>query len=95
MNWNKISPKRKNESYLIYVEHEGSDFKVIGDWDPWMFKELKKKKWFLVRSGDVMEKVYPAFATLVKGVDNWDFVFERLKEANTKKTLTEYLFQKI
>ena len=88
-----INPKRRNETYLLYSEEEGGDFKVFGEWTSEMFVELKKKGYFEVKLKDrTITRIYPAFAALVKGVNNHDFRIDEINgtRKKPKKRIIEY-----
>lgn len=73
-----INPKRENRTYLIYAEDEGAEFKILGDFTLQEWLRLEHRGWFEWRPGDYRLRVYPAFATLVTGVDNRDFRIDEL-----------------
>lgn len=80
-----IDPKRRNEIYLIYTEEEGGNFKVFAGWNFEKFFDLKEKGYFEVKLKDrTITRIYPAWATLAKGLDNNDFIIDEINGTRKK-----------
>lgn len=85
-NW--INPATVHEafsSYILYTKKEGGEFKVVSFGtlaaNKMIFKEAKKDGYLKIKTGDFdPEPTYIAYIALVKIVDNWDFVIEKLNK---------------
>lgn len=80
-----LSPKREGEeTYLIYTLQEGGDYKILQGFTLENFKQLVKDGYFELKTGDRLpDKIYPAFATLTVGIDNYDFVLQQYIKSKT------------
>lgn len=74
-----IDPKRKRHAYLLFCENEGGIYKVFRDFSTEEWVALERNGYFDLNTGLGMERIYPAYASLVVEVDNRDF---RIDEIN-------------
>lgn len=78
-----MNPHRgEGEYWLLYTLSEGGDFKITGG-SPEDYIQIIEKGWFKRRTGDFEpERIYPAFAMLVKTIDGYDFVLRQINKLN-------------
>lgn len=88
-----IDANRYPKDCLLFSENEGEQFTVYPNFGIVNFRLLKKNKWFYERrTGDYKkQKIYPAFAAYMKGLDGIDFRIEEINRNNIKKEMSPLL----
>lgn len=91
-----MSSIRKSASYLIYTTEEGGDYHILPGFNNKHWKDLLRDGFFLATDVSQLEeeprylRVYPAFAELVGGIDNRDFVVEERLGKKLPPEITEF-----
>lgn len=78
-----INPHRGEDEYwLLYTLSEGENFQVTGT-SLTEYLDTIARGWFTRRTGDrEPDRIYPAYMTIVKALDGYDFVIQRINRRN-------------